>query len=144
MVPLVIAAIQLVDTPNQKSNQLTHSLSLSYPLSSSSLSLSTLSHTLKQGEGRERRWKGGGPRVTAADGGHGDHLEAIIHKQLGLEEGGALSPSPQGARRCRKQGARRFRVTKGERALGLDQTKQNLDFSLFEPKPRKCQFVTYL
>ena len=81
MVPLVIAAIQLVDTPNQKSNQLTHSLSLSYPLSSSSLSLSTLSHTLKQGEGREGEGKEGGFGVAAAGDGHGDHLEAPIHKR---------------------------------------------------------------
>ena len=66
--------------------------------------------------------------VAAARYGHGDRLEALIHKRLGLEEGGALSPSPQGARRWRKQGARRFRITKGERALGMDQTKQNLDF----------------
>ena len=35
--------------------------------------------------------------VAAARYGHGDRLEALIHKRLGLEEGGALSPSPQGA-----------------------------------------------
>jgi hypothetical protein len=61
-----------------------------------------------------RRRKGGGFGVAAARDGHGDHLEALIDKRLGLEEGGALSPSPQGGRRRRKQGARRFRVTKGE------------------------------
>jgi len=81
---------------------LTLSLSLVHP------SLSTLSHTLKQGEGREGEGKEGRIEVAAAREGHGDHLEALIHKRLGLEEGGALSPSPQGARRRRKKETRGF------------------------------------
>jgi hypothetical protein len=63
-------------------------------------------------EGKEKERRGFG--VAAARDGHGDHLEALIDKRLGLEEEGALSPSPQGGSRRRKQGARRFRVTKGE------------------------------
>jgi hypothetical protein len=52
--------------------------------------------------------------LAVADDGLGDHLQSAIHKRSGFEGGGALSPSPQGARRRRRQGARRFRVTTGE------------------------------
>jgi hypothetical protein len=60
--------------------QLTHSLSLSHSLSSSSLSLHSLTHSNKEKEGKEKERRGRFG-VAAADGGHGDHLEALIHKR---------------------------------------------------------------
>jgi hypothetical protein len=68
-----------VDTQTKASTQLTHSLSLSHSLSSSSLSL--YPHTLKQGEGREGEGKEGRFGVAIAGDGHGDHLEALICKR---------------------------------------------------------------
>jgi hypothetical protein len=59
-------------------HQLTHSLSLLHTLSSSSLSLYTLTLSSKEEEEKERR---GGLDAAAAGDGHGDHLEAPIHKR---------------------------------------------------------------
>jgi hypothetical protein len=95
--------------PTQNTHQL--SSSLSHSLSSSSLSLH--SHTPKRGRGREGKGKEGRIGVVAARGSHGDHLEALIHKRLGFEGGGALSPSPQGARRRRSQEQEDFESPRG-------------------------------
>ena len=95
-VPPIITPIHFVAMPTQSPHQLTLSLSHSH-------SLSTLSYTLKQERGREGEGKEGKIVATVAREGHGDHLQALIHKRLGFVEGGALSPTPQGAKRRRSQ-----------------------------------------
>ena len=78
----------------------THPLSLSLVLA---LSLSTLSSTQSKRRRRKGRGRGGDWRSPAAAHHHEDHLGAAVHKRWGLEEGGALSSSPFGARRRRNQ-----------------------------------------
>jgi hypothetical protein len=95
---------------------LVRQLTLTLPLSlvQPYLSLHSLTHSSKEEEGEgEGEGKEGRIGVAAARGGHGDHLGALIHKRLGFVEGGALSPSPQGARRRRSQEQEDFELPRG-------------------------------
>jgi len=84
------------------------------------LSLSTLSHSSK-GRRRKGRRRGGDWRAPAAAHHHGFKLRDAIHKRWGLEEGGALSSSPFGARRTRNQEKKKeeLKPTKGRSSISI-------------------------
>ena len=84
------------------------------------LSLSTLSHSSK-GRRRKGTRRGGGWRPPAAAHHHGFKLRDATHKRWGLEEGGALSSSPFGARRTRNQEKKKeeLKPTKGRSSISI-------------------------
>ena len=83
------------------------------------LSLSTLSHSSK-GRRRKGRRRGGDWRPPAAAHHHGFKLRDAIHKRWGLEEGGALSSSPFGARRRRNHEKKEeLEPTKGRSSISI-------------------------